>query len=77
MDPRALCCPYCGGDTETGYLRGNKGYALIWTDDPFKITSHPFGNDFWLCHDTDLEKPMARLCRSCGKIIVEVNKQEL
>ncbi len=70
----ALICPYCGSSTQAGYLRGSRGYALLWTTDPFKATSLPLGDDFLLCRETDLEKPLAFLCRSCGKIIIDINE---
>ena len=62
-------CPYCQAEMETGYLRGSHGYALLWTDDPFKATSLPFGSDFWVCKETDIDKPTANLCKSCKTII--------
>ena len=32
-------CPYCAKEMETGYLRGGSGYELLWTEEPFKMTS--------------------------------------
>ena len=32
-------CPYCTKEMETGYLRGGSGYELLWTEEPFKMTS--------------------------------------
>lgn len=72
MENILLTCPYCGGSTETGYLRGSRGYELLWTNDPFKATSLPLGDDFLLCKVTDIEKPTAHLCRSCNKIIIDI-----
>lgn len=37
-------CPYCAKEMETGYLRGGSGYELLWTEEPFKMTSLPTGN---------------------------------
>lgn len=64
-------CPKCNCEMAAGYLRGNKGYALLWTDDPFKMTSLPLGEDFWLCKEADVDKPVAYLCRSCRQILLQ------
>ena len=42
-------CPYCAKEMESGYLRGGSGYELLWTEEPFKMTSLPTGNDFFVC----------------------------
>ena len=34
-------CPYCAKEMESGYLRGGSGYELLWTEEPFKMTSLP------------------------------------
>ena len=66
-------CPYCGQAMEIGYLRGERGYSLLWTDDPFKMTDIAFGNDLRLCRVTDIDKPKAHLCRACRRIVLEVS----
>ena len=60
-------CPYCAKEMETGYLRGGSGYELLWTEEPFKMTSLPTGNDFFVCKASDVYRPIAHLCRTCGK----------
>lgn len=59
-------CPYCTKEMETGYLRGGSGYELLWTEEPFKMTSLPTGNDFFVCKASDVYRPIAHLCRACG-----------
>ena len=61
-------CPYCAKEMETGYLRGGSGYELLWTEEPFKMTSLPTGNDFFVCKASDVYRPIAHLCRACGMI---------
>ena len=61
-------CPYCAKEMESGYLRGGSGYELLWTEEPFKMTSLPTGNDFFVCKASDVYRPIAHLCRTCGKI---------
>ena len=65
-------CPYCEQEMAVGYLRGERGYSLLWTDDPFKVTDMAFGNDLRLCKVTDVDKPKAHLCRACRKIVLEI-----
>jgi len=64
-------CPYCAKEMETGYLRGGSGYELLWTEEPFKMTSLPTGNDFFVCKASDVYRPIAHLCRTCGKIVLD------
>ena len=52
-------CPYCAKEMETGYLRGGSGYELLWTEEPFKMTSLPTGNDFFVCKASDVYRPIA------------------
>ena len=59
-------CPYCAKEMESGYLRGGSGYELLWTEEPFKMTSLPTGNDFFVCKASDVYRPIAHLCRTCG-----------
>lgn len=47
-------CPYCAKEMESGYLRGGSGYELLWTEEPFKMTSLPTGNDFFVCKASDV-----------------------
>lgn len=71
-------CPYCAKEMETGYLRGGSGYELLWTEEPFKMTSLPTGNDFFVCKASDVYRPIAHLCRACGKIVLDIkNKKAL
>ena len=65
-------CPYCGQEMAIGYLRGERGYSLLWTDDPFKMTDMALGSDLRLCKATDVDKPRAYLCRGCRKIVLEL-----
>ena len=65
-------CPYCTREMENGYLRGNNSYELLWTEEPFKLTSLPTGNDLYLCKASEITRPMAHLCRACGKIILDI-----
>ena len=65
-------CPYCGREMAAGYLRGERGYSLLWTDDPFKVTDMAFGDDLRLCKATDIDKPRAHLCRACRRIVLEI-----
>ena len=58
----------------TGYLRGGSGYELLWTEEPFKMTSLPTGNDFFVCKASDVYRPIAHLCRACGKIVLDIKK---
>ena len=58
-------CPYCAKEMETGYLR---------TEEPFKMTSLPTGNDFFVCKASDVYCPIAHLCRACGKIVLDIKK---
>ena len=51
-------CPYCAKEMETGYLRGGSGYELLWTEEPFKMTSLPTGNDFFVCKASDVYRPI-------------------
>ena len=67
-------CPYCAKEMETGYLRGGSGYELLWTEEPFKMTSLPTGNDFFVCKASDGYCPIAHLCRACGKIVLDIKK---
>lgn len=69
-------CPYCAKEMESGYLRGGSGYELLWTEEPFKMTSLPTGNDFFVCKASDVYRPIAHLCRACGKIVLDIKKQE-
>ena len=55
-------CPYCAKEMESGYLRGGSGYELLWTEEPFKMTSLPAGNDFFVCKASDVYRPIAHLC---------------
>lgn len=54
-------CPYCAKEMESGYLRGGSGYELLWTEEPFKMTSLPTGNDFFVCKASDVYRPIAHL----------------
>ena len=65
-------CPYCGQEMAVGYLRGERSYSLLWTDDPFKVTDMAFGNDLRLCKATDINKPKAHLCKACRRIVLEI-----
>lgn len=67
-------CPYCTREMENGYLRGNNSYELLWTEEPFKMTSLPIGNDFYLCKASEVVRPIAHLCRACGKIVLDIRK---
>ena len=67
-------CPYCAKEMESGYLRGGSGYELLWTEEPFKMTSLPTGNDFFVCKASDVYRPIAHLCRACGKIVLDIKK---
>ena len=67
-------CPYCAKEMESGYLRGGSGYELLWTEEPFKMTSLPTGNDFFVCKASDVYRPIAYLCRTCGKIVLDIKK---
>ena len=49
-------CPYCAKEMESGYLRGGSGYELLWTEEPFKMTSLPTGNDFFVCKVSDIDR---------------------
>ena len=69
-------CPYCAKEMESGYLRGGSGYELLWTEEPFKMTSLPTGNDFFVCKASDVYRPIAHLCRTCGKIVLDIKKKE-
>ncbi len=53
-------CPYCAKEMESGYLRGGSGYELLWTEEPFKMTSLPTGNDFFVCK--------ASIRKRCGSL---------
>jgi hypothetical protein len=70
----SMNCPYCAKEMETGYLRGGSGYELLWTEEPFKMTSLPTGNDFFVCKASDVYRPIAHLCRACGKIVLDIKK---
>jgi hypothetical protein len=70
----SMNCPYCAKEMETGYLRGGSGYELLWTEEPFKMTSLPTGNDFFVCKASDVYRPIAHLCRTCGKIVLDIKK---
>ncbi len=65
--------PYCAKEMETGYLRGGNGCGLLWTEEPFKMTSLPTGSDFLICKASDV-CPIAHLCRTCGKIVLDIKK---
>ena len=67
-------CPYCAQPMAVGYLKGERGYSLMWTDDPFKVTDIPLGSDILLCKAPDVDKPKAYLCRSCRKIIMALTQ---
>ena len=67
-------CPYCAKEMESGYLRGGSGYELLWTEEPFKMTSLPTGNDFFVCKASDVYRPIAHLCGTCGKIVLDIKK---
>ena len=69
-------CPYCAKEMESGYLRGGSGYELLWTEEPFKMTSLPTGNDFFVCKASDVYRPIAHLCRACGKIVLHIKKYQ-
>ena len=71
MNCPIMNCPGCGKEMSPGYLRGSRSYALMWTDDAFKATALPTGESFWLCRETDLERPAAYLCRECRKLVVD------
>lgn len=64
-------CPACGKAMTPGCLRGSNSYELMWTDNPFKMTALLTGESFWLCKVTDIDRPVAYLCRECRKIVVE------
>jgi len=70
----SMNCPCCAKEMETGYLRGGSGYELLWTEEPFKMTSLPTGNDFFICKASDIYRPIAHLCRACGKIVLDIKK---
>ena len=57
-------CPYCAKEMESGYLRGGSGYELLWTEEPFKMTSLPTGNDFFVCKASDVYRPVGDHTRS-------------
>lgn len=67
-------CPFCSEEMENGYLRGGSGYELLWTEEPFKLTSFPTRNDFFVCKAADVYRPAAYLCRACGKIVMDIKK---
>lgn len=67
-------CPYCAKEMGSGYLRGGSDYELLWTEEPFKMTSLPTGNDFFICKASDVYRPIAHLCRACGKIVLDIKK---
>lgn len=67
-----MLCPYCNQEMKTGYLKGERGYALMWTDDPFKMTDIAFGDDLRICKETDIDRPTACLCKACRKIIMNI-----
>ena len=67
-------CPYCTREMENGYLRGNNSYELLWTEEPFMMTSLPFGIDFYLSIACEAFRPIAHLCRVCGKIVMDIKK---
>ncbi|RHS33570.1 hypothetical protein DWV52_06785 [Ruminococcaceae bacterium AF10-16] len=69
-------CPYCAKEMESGYLRGGSGYELLWTEEPFKMTSLPTGNDFFVCKASDVYRPIAHLCRTCGKIVLDIKNKK-
>ena len=69
-------CPYCAKEMESGYLRGGSGYELLWTEEPFKMTSLPTGNNFFVCKASDVYRPIAHLCRACGKIVLDIKKKK-
>ena len=69
-------CPYCAKEMESGYLRGGSGYELLWTEEPFKMTSLPTGNDFFVCKASDVYRPIAHLCRACGKIVLDIKNKK-
>ena len=68
-------CPYCSQSMAAGYLKDERGYSLMWTDDPFKVTDIPLGSDILLCKVTDVDKPKAYLCRSCRKKYPPLRKE--
>jgi|GEM_PF-213554 len=59
-------CPYCAKEMESGYLRGGSGYELLWTEEPFKMTSLPTGNDFCktVCQQSEPDRGYCTSCRS-------------
>jgi len=63
-------CPYCAKEMESGYLRGGSGYELLWTEEPFKMTSLPTGNDFFVCKASDVYRPIAHLCPPRGQSLL-------
>jgi len=65
-------CPYCGSEMELGYLRGSRGYELIWTTDPFKMTQLLNEGDFFVCRTVDVNKPIAYHCGTCRKLVVDL-----
>lgn len=67
-----MLCPYCAQEMAVGYLKGERGYELMWTDDPFKATNLATGADERLCRATDLDKPKAHYCRACRKIVLDL-----
>lgn len=69
-------CPYCAKEMESGYLRSGSGYELLWTEEPFKMTSLPTGNDFFVCKASDVYRPIAHLCRACGKIVLDIKNKK-
>ncbi len=38
------------------------------------MTSLPTGNDFFVCKASDVYRPIAHLCRACGKIVLDIKK---
>lgn len=65
-------CPYCNSDMKVGYLRGSHSYAILWTDNPFKVTPLLLGDDFWICKETDINRPIAYICNRCNKIVLNL-----
>ena len=63
-------CPYCTREMENGYLRGNNSYELLWTEEPFKMTSLPTGNDFFVCaFHKNLSRRICRHRRQTGSAL--------
>lgn len=65
-------CPFCAQPMALGYLRGERSYELMWTDDPFKATNLATGTDERLCKPTELDKPKAHYCRACRRIVLDL-----